>query len=312
VLRDALTLGYLLLRNADTLEDAYKWPKSERISRLEELQHLILSPSNEGMAEFAAAFNGETGIEDRSHLELLRLTPFLLDQLRLLPSSYSAAVRTHVGRVIHRMQRWVGYHDDMNRLRIERLNDLDDYCYSVAGIVGELITSLIAVYRPALGKTRLLVMRTLETACGAGLQLTNIIKDVFRDHLEGRYYIPSEYLPFEDGASVSKMKPMLGYAYRHLCLGRDYAMVLPEEERQIRQAVLLPLFLAVATLEALLEGLESLFEGEEVKISRQQVMDIIALTDGIAADNAQVMGAWNDLSQPLKNLDTMQLVASGG
>lgn len=312
VLRDALTLGYLLLRNADTLEDAYRWPKSRRISRLEELQQLILSPSKDDAEEFAASFNAETGIEDQSHLELLRLTPYLLEQLRLLPSAYSVAVSAHVGRVIRRMQRWVGYHDDMNRLRIERLNDLDDYCYSVAGIVGELITSLIAVYRPALGKTRLLVLRTLETACGAGLQLTNIIKDVFRDHMEGRYYIPYEYLPFEDGASVSKMKPMLGYAYRHLCLGRDYAMVLPEEEREIRRAVLLPLFLAVATLVTLLNRLESLFEGAEVKISRQQVMEIISLTEGIASDNEQVMRAWNDLSSPLKDLDTMELVASGG
>lgn len=310
LLRDALTLGYLLLRNADTLEDAYQWPKSRRIRSLEELYHVIQEPSRGEAERFVASFAGETGIQNQTHLDLLRLTPYLLDQLDLLPNAYSNAVSLHVARVIRRMQRWVANHDDMNRLRIERLNDLDDYCYSVAGIVGELITALIAVYRPALQGTRLLVLRTLETACGAGLQLTNIIKDVFRDHLEGRYYIPHEFLPFEDGTSVGKMKPMLAYAYRHLCLGRDYALVLPEEEREIRQAVLLPIFLAVATLVELLARLEALFQGVDVKISRQQVMEIISLTGGVASSNEAVMAAWGELSGPLMKLSAMELIIS--
>jgi farnesyl-diphosphate farnesyltransferase len=311
LLRDALTLGYLLLRNADTLEDAYQWPKAKRISSLDRLHQVVVEPSREAAERFAASFAAEAGIRDPAHLDLLKLTPYLLDQLYLLPSAYSTAVRAHVARVIRRMQRWVANHDDMNRLRIERLNDLDDYCYSVAGIVGELITALIAVYRPALQGTRLLVLRTLETACGAGLQLTNIIKDVFRDHLEGRYYIPSEFLPFEDGASVGKMKPILAYAYRHLCLGRDYALVLPEDELQIRQAVLLPIFLAVATLVELLDRLEVLFQGAEVKISRQQVMEIITLTGGVASSNEAVLAAWRDLSGPLRTLSTAELISSG-
>jgi farnesyl-diphosphate farnesyltransferase len=311
LLRDALTIGYLLLRNADTLEDAYKWPKDRRISALDELCGLILTQDEEGAKRFAATFQNEKGIDDLRHLELLQLTPYLFEQLRYLPVGYSIAVRNHVARVIRRMQIWVAQHDDHNRLRIERIKDLDDYCYSVAGIVGELITALIAIYQPAIDKTRLLVLHTLETACGAGLQLTNIIKDVFRDHLEGRYYIPHAYLPFEDGGSVSKMKPILAYAYRNLCLGRDYACVIPEDEVAIRKAVLLPLLLAVATLVTLLEKLEALFEGVEVKISRQRVAEIIALAEEIAPRNEDVVNAWNSLSGPLADLNVNSLIVAG-
>ena len=32
LLRDGLGLGYLLLRNADTIEDAYRWSKRDRKS----------------------------------------------------------------------------------------------------------------------------------------------------------------------------------------------------------------------------------------------------------------------------------------
>ncbi len=41
MLRDALGLGYLLLRNADTIEDAYRWPKDSRIKLLETHKQLL-------------------------------------------------------------------------------------------------------------------------------------------------------------------------------------------------------------------------------------------------------------------------------
>ncbi len=41
MLRDALGLGYLLLRNADTIEDAYRWPKDRRIKLLETHKQLL-------------------------------------------------------------------------------------------------------------------------------------------------------------------------------------------------------------------------------------------------------------------------------
>ncbi|HLC05615.1 MAG TPA: squalene/phytoene synthase family protein [Anaerolineales bacterium] len=298
-LRDALTLGYLLLRNADSIEDAYQWPKARRIEGLKELHALILNPSHQAAEQFADRYRQATPLPNSEHHGLLILTPFILDQLNLLPASYSNEVRSHVARVIRRMQDWVASHDDLNHLRLQRLKDLDDYCYSVAGIVGELITSLISIYRPTLEKTRLLFMRTLETACGAGLQLTNIVKDVFRDHLEGRYYIPPDYLPFEDGHSYERMTPMIAYAYRNLCLGAEYACALPVEERQIRMAVLVPLMLAVATLVHLLGRLDRLFSGEELRISREQVGEVLSLAGDVAGDNLAVRSAWKKLSGPL-------------
>ncbi|OGO69463.1 MAG: hypothetical protein A2Z37_18355 [Chloroflexi bacterium RBG_19FT_COMBO_62_14] len=302
VLRDALTLGYLLLRNADTIEDAYQWPKARRIAGLKELHALMLNPSQAAAERFAAQYRDDLPLPNSEHQELLILTPYILDQLSLLPANYSAEVRSHVARVIQRMQAWVANHDDLNHLRLQRLNDLDDYCYSVAGIVGELITSLISLYRPTLERTRLLFMRTLETACGAGLQLTNIVKDVFRDHLEGRYYIPPDYLPFEDGHSYERMTPMIAYAYRNLCLGAEYACALPAEEREIRLAVLVPLMLAVATLVHLLGRLDRLFNGEELKISREQVGEVLILAGDVAGDNKAVRNAWKELSGPLLGL----------
>ncbi len=310
VLRDALTLGYLLLRNADTLEDAYMVSKDRRIDSLRVLGRLMADPDPWEAQRFAASFDEGFVVENPDHLQLLRLTPYLLEQLALLPVRYGQEVRAHIERIISRMQRWVAAHDDGNRLRLTRLKELDDYCYSVAGIVGELITTLVSLYRPALDRTRLLFMRTMETTCGAGLQLTNILKDVFRDHQEGRYYIPREYLPLEDGVSPRRMLPMIAYAYRHLAMGLEYALALPEEEIVIRRALLVPFLLAVATLTHLLENLEALLHGVEVKISRQEVAEILMLADEVAGRDEAARRAWRELSAPLLELDPQHLMAA--
>ncbi len=308
MLRDALGLGYLLLRNADTIEDAYRWPKEKRIRELERFKQLVLAPDPAAARAFAAKFADEDQLDNPDHLELLQATPYLLEQINLLPKPYVESIAQHIARVIERMESWVATHDEGNSLRLLRLKQLDDYCYAVAGIVGELITSLISLYRPTLAKTRLLVLRTLETATGAGLQLTNIIKDVFRDHQEGRYYIPQEYLPFHNGGERDGVKPILAHAYRNLCLGRDYVRVVPEDEFDIRKAILVPLFLAVATLRHLLENLDGLFEGADVKISRETVAEILMLADEVAGENLAVQRAWDDLSGPLLELDGVQML----
>ncbi len=303
MLRDALGLGYLLLRNADTIEDAYRWPKARRIELLETYKQLLEHPDPQTAQQFSEIFNDAEDLENPDHLELLQSTPYLLEQVDLLPTPYIEAITEHVLRVIEWMQKWVALHDDHNRLALLRIKQLDDYCYAVAGIVGELVTSLISLYKPTLKGTRLLVLKSLETASGRGLQLTNIIKDVFRDHQQGRYYIPQEYLPFENGGAHDGLMPIVAHAYRNLCLGREYVRAMPEDEFDIRKAILVPLLLAVATLRHLLENLDGLFEGADVKISRETVVEILMLADQVAGGNSEVQQAWDDISGPLLELD---------
>ena len=74
-------------------------------------------------------------------------------------------------------------------VRLTSLQELRAYCYTVAGIVGELITELFVQDAPQLGS----VKRTLvehQLAFGEGLQLVNILKDEKEDASEGRTYLP--------------------------------------------------------------------------------------------------------------------------
>ena len=247
-------MGYLLFRNADTLEDAYLWPVERRVKELDRFIEVVSRPQDiEQPSRFAARFENETQVQDPNHVELLRMTPFILEQLGELPAEYVQVVIDHVIRTARGMQTWVQSHDSQNMLSLSRLKQLEDYCYTVAGIVGEMLTTLFSLYSPRIEEGRLLYLRTLEVGFAAGLQLTNIIKDSYRDHQEGRHYIPQQYLPFSPEDTSDRIIPIMVYAYRFLMQGIEYVVGVPAEETGIRKFCLVPIVLAGATLDRLLQ-----------------------------------------------------------
>jgi 15-cis-phytoene synthase len=77
---------------------------------------------------------------------------------------------------------------DIEPRRFATFDDLTDYCYHVASVVG-LCCLHIWGYRSEGGKAE-----RLAESCGIALQLTNIIRDVREDARNGRIYLPEEDL----------------------------------------------------------------------------------------------------------------------
>jgi phytoene synthase len=77
---------------------------------------------------------------------------------------------------------------DIEPHRFLTFDDLTDYCYHVAAVVG-LCCLHIWGYRSEGGKAE-----RLAESCGIALQLTNIIRDVREDARNGRIYLPEEDL----------------------------------------------------------------------------------------------------------------------
>src|SRR5215510_868953 len=64
---------------------------------------------------------------------------------------------------------------------LQNLEDLDQYCYFVAGVVGQMLTRLFCLYSPAIARNHEALM-SLAVSFGQGLQMTNILKDVWEDY----------------------------------------------------------------------------------------------------------------------------------
>lgn len=79
-----------------------------------------------------------------------------------------------------------GMEMDLNKVRFASFEELNLYCYRVAGVVGLLSATIFGYKDP----------QTLEYAkkLGLALQLTNIIRDVYEDSLRDRVYLPLDEL----------------------------------------------------------------------------------------------------------------------
>ena len=79
-----------------------------------------------------------------------------------------------------------GMEMDLEKVRFANFEELNLYCYRVAGVVGLLSATIFGYKDP----------QTLEYAkkLGLALQLTNIIRDVYEDSLRNRLYLPLDEL----------------------------------------------------------------------------------------------------------------------
>jgi len=149
-------------------------------------------------------------------------------------------------------------------LRLADLQDLRDYCYVVAGIVGEMLTELYLLGRSNLAPIAE-TLRARSRWFGEGLQLVNILKDSSFDATEGRSYLPR-------GLDRDEV---FALARRDLRLATEYVLALQSAgaERGLVASNALPVLLAYATVERVEEA------GPGAKITRDQVRQLVEMTD---------------------------------
>lgn len=191
--RKAVSVAYLLFRVADTFEDATTWPREDRIDALESFVDLLELPLAQRRVEAkarSAKWLERPPVTHEGYLELLAELPGVLGALDELSTSVSALVVKHTIRTTEGMASVVARADERGNLRVASVRELKDYCYIVAGIVGELLTDLF-LHDCASLETQRSELERLMRAFGEGLQLVNILKDVDDDAGDGRVYLPT-------------------------------------------------------------------------------------------------------------------------
>lgn len=201
-LRREVTVAYLLFRIADTFEDAAGWPKARRLDALADFAALVEAVAEvpgraldarlrKEAARLAAAWTaGDLPSDHEGYLDLLGATPLVLEAHAALDAEARATVTRHTARTAVGMAGFVARHDRTGRLQLLDLEDLQRYCYVVAGIVGELLTDLFLAAEPALAPATA-ALRERAARFGEALQLVNILKDAASDAREGRSYLPA-------------------------------------------------------------------------------------------------------------------------
>jgi farnesyl-diphosphate farnesyltransferase len=164
---------------------------------------------------------------------------------------------------------------------LPRSTDLDDYCYYVAGVVGQMLTELFCSYSPEIRQHRS-ELHDLAVSFAQGLQMTNILKDVWEDRSRGACWLPHEVftrygidleqlVPGQpDTRFDAGMRELVGVAHVHLRNALGYTLLIPGKETGIRRFCLWAIGLAVLTLRKIAQT-PGFASGTQVKVSHAAV-----------------------------------------
>jgi farnesyl-diphosphate farnesyltransferase len=257
--RREVMIAYLLFRIADTFEDASHWTPEDRIAALADFKALLQRDDRPRAELLARAWVSKNIASHPGYRELMAQTPFVLDAFFALSPGAIAPIREHVGRSADGMASIVA-RTRLGSLTLHSVRELQDYCYLVAGIVGEMLSELFLLDRPALSGIAGF-LRERAATFGEALQLVNILKDSADDAKEGRRYLPEE---------VPKADVFL-LARHDLGVAGEYIRALQSAgaPRGIIEFTALPVTLAWAAL----ERVEA--RGPGAKVSRPEVFLIV-------------------------------------
>ncbi|MBX3273184.1 MAG: FAD-dependent oxidoreductase [Sandaracinaceae bacterium] len=292
----AVTLGYLLCRIADTVEDHVAVPAADKDALF--AQFCAVLEDGADPEPFARALRAIDG--DDAELSLARE----LGRVMRVYASQDEATRASSTRWIGEMARGMCLYTHRRPAAdgvaaLDTVGDLERYCYYVAGTVGHLLTDLFVAH---LGEDPdgevAIALRDHAEGFATGLQLTNILKDVTDDLARGVTFVPRVECarqglapaqladPRHRRRAHAAVRPVFGLARARLDSALEYTLLVPASERAIRLFCLLPLFMAARTL-ALAEGNDAMFvPGAPVKIAREEVEAIIAECMTLAEDDA--------------------------
>lgn len=263
---------YLLCRIVDTIEDAAELspPDKQRLSKLFLDSVLGVIPVDAFVIPCLDALKDYSNTDE---LDLIAHTPTVLRILRTFHDRDQAAISRCVSIMSDGMSH---FHGRQTQEGLKDLPEFEEYCYVVAGVVGELLTTIFSNYSPEFAR-RIEGHKQLAIAFGQALQMTNILKDSPEDHSRGVSWKP---------ASMSQSE-LLKLAYEKLQDSMSYILLIPENEIGMRRFCFLAFGLAVMTLEKIATRKE-FGNQSELKLSRNTVWIFYAFTK-IAVSNKFLM-----------------------
>lgn len=294
-LQGSVELAYLLLRAADAIEDATHLPLAKRLQLLRLLQQVLLGT---GDAPFLVAECERFAQElpaggERSVLLQLDLLLLALD---LQSPAAAEAIRSHCERVVHRMAYWLTVGTKDGKLKLRDFGELSDYMYSVAGIVGELLTHLFTLQSSS---SPHLPLMARSADFGAGLQLTNIIKDSAEDAKQGRQFLPDQWVFVGCPDGVDRLEALIDIARLRLRAATNYTSLLSLDEPGVRLFCFIPIVLALATLAALAERSDEAIAGASVKVDRAAVPGLLLRAKEAVASNDALEALHEELDRAI-------------
>jgi len=290
-LRCVIGNAYLLCRITDTIEDDSALTLEQTRQLADMFSDVVCGtvPAEEFSDRLHPLLSEHTIPAEH---ELIKNTPAVIR----ITHSFNTTQRQALERCIRIMGRGMADYQETESLGgLKDLSALNEYCYYVAGVVGEMLTDLFCDYSPEINHNKAALMK-LAVSFGQGLQMTNILKDIWEDRKRGACWLPQEIFQ-QQGFNLGNLQPgmsdarfeaglgeLVGIAKGHLQNALTYTCLIPPQEKGIRRFCLWAIGMAVLTLNKINQH-RNFNEGIQVKITRRSVKSTIVVTNLLTSHN---------------------------
>ena len=267
LMREPVSVGYLLARASDTIADTEAVPAELRKECLSIFPEAL---NDEDTRErLCALLEAEFIVHQENQREKLLLTR-LADVFgwydTVTEQDWTAI--SDVMKPILEGQLWdVDFFVIQKKKQIKSTEDLENYCYQVAGSVGVFwgVVGRNADHRYSEYNEEQLKENGIKY--GKGLQLVNILRDLPVDLENGRCYLP-DVNPKDTKAVMKAAKKWRKKARRYLEQGLTYSSTL--RQKRTKMATALPAIIGLKTLDLIDEATWEQWE-KGIKVSRKEI-----------------------------------------
>ena len=297
--------AYLLCRITDTIEDEAVLTIDQKQAFASEFINVV--KGEQPADTFATSlFKQLTDNTPEAERDLIRNTARVVR----LTHSFTRPQRRAIERCVEEMATgMIRFQQQQSLDGLRDIRELSDYCYYVAGVVGIMLTELFCDYSQDMAKHRDQMLE-LAVSFGQGLQMTNILKDIWEDQQRGACWLPRSVFTscdFEmkdlaahhnDGCYQGGLEQLIALASMHLANALEYTLLVPAEEKGIRKFCFWALGMALLTLRKINRH-RDFSCGQQVKISRRQVKATVVATELVVGSNRRARWLFERMAREL-------------
>jgi farnesyl-diphosphate farnesyltransferase len=300
--RTYASAAYLLCRVIDTVEDCESLSTETKCGHLKAFTRRLEGPPAGKSDRAPEIFSTPaTWDEHLTHHEAA-----ILGLIRSFPAPIQETIFQYVTEMAEGMALFLEKKDSGGALHFGSDEQLDQYCYYVAGTVGLMMNDLFA----AISGTDKSTARDAAVELGIGLQLTNIVKDIRKDRLRNIHYCPAGPNPHWPGQGPARpaddpsweIRTLAGATISHLTGGREYFLHLESNLDQYKLFCVTNYLMAWKTLEACVRNPLQTARDGGTKISRFSVYSTLLESRGCVASSRFLSWRVERLRQSCTNL----------
>ena len=304
-LRWPVTNAYLLCRIADTIEDEHALSLAQKQAFLERFVRVAAGhgDATSFSRDLGSLLSSSTARHERDLVAHCRRVIGITARL-------GSGQRGAIVRCLRIMSGgMLEFQQNRNPVGLKDCSSLDRYCYYVAGVVGEMLTELFCDYSAEVNKQRKDLL-ALSVSYAQGLQMTNILKDLWDDRRRGACWLPRDVFR-ESGFDLDRLSPgevdpgflkgffeLVGIARGQLWEGLRYVLLIPGHETGLRRYLLWSLGLSVLMLRSLYRT-PSFRKGRNIRLSRLSVAVLVVLTSILARSNSALKFLFKSVTRGL-------------